>query len=142
VIDSYETDEDTRRKFYDVPVRAGDMLWVPNQGKFIAEGWLEKPGIYTVTPGLTVRGAISAAGGLSFPAASDQIRIYRPGVNGETEMRQVDYNAIAALRTPDIYLREGDVLSVSSDPAKLPPYLAWKAMIEMVRFGAGVKVAP
>lgn len=141
VIDTHETEEQIRRQFLDLPVRPGDVLWIPPAGKFIADGWVEKPGVYSLTPGLTVRGAIATAGGLSFPASS-AVRIYRPGANGETQMRELDYADVAALRTPDVYLREGDVVSVAASPTKLPAWVAYKMVADLVHLGMGLKVAP
>jgi polysaccharide export outer membrane protein len=141
VIDTHETDEQMRRRFLDLPVRAGDLIWVPAAGKFIAEGWVAKPGVYPMTSGLTVRGAIATAGGLSFPASS-AIRIYRVGVNGDTQMRQIDFEEVAALRMPDVFLREGDVVSVGSSPVKLPAWAAYRLIADLVHLGMGIKVAP
>jgi len=141
VIDTHETDEQIRRRFFDLPVRAGDLIWVPAAGKFIAEGWVAKPGVYPLTSGLTVRGAIATAGGLSFPASS-AIRVYRAGVNGDTQMRQIDFEEVAALRSPDVFLREGDVVSVGASPVKLPAWAAYRLIADLVHLGMGIKVAP
>ena len=142
VIDTHESDEQTRRRFLDLPVRAGDVIWVPMAGKFIAEGWLAKPGVYPLTSGLTVRGAIATAGGFTFPAKPSTVRIYHPGTDGITQMRQVNYSDVAALRSPDVFLHEGDVVSVAASPLKLPAWFMYRFIADMVHLGMGVKMAP
>ncbi len=139
VIDTLETDAAVRRRFLDLPVRAGDVLWIPAAGKFIAEGWVAKPGVYALTPGLTVHGAIATAGGFSFPASAI-VKVFRSGVNGETNVRQVNVGDVAALRSPDLFVREGDVVSVSASPVKLPAWVAYRLVADLVHLGMGLKV--
>jgi polysaccharide export outer membrane protein len=138
MMDTHETDTDTQQRFLDLPVRAGDQIVIPNRGKFIAEGWVEKPGIYPLNPGLTVRGAIATAGGLTFPA-STRIRICHPGANGETEMRELNYSAVTSLQAPDVFIHDGDVIAVTYTMAKVIPWSFYKVVAEF--FHLGMKVA-
>jgi polysaccharide export outer membrane protein len=141
MIDSHEMDADTQQRFMNLPVRPGDLIIIPNRGKFIAEGWLEKPGVYPLNPGLTVRGAIATAGGLSFPA-STSIRVYHPGANGETQMRELNYRAIAHLDAPDVFIHDGDVIDVTYSTVKVVPWAFYKVVQDLFHLGAGLKVAP
>ncbi len=142
MVDTTEMDAETQRRFFNLPVRGGDVVVVPTRGKFIAEGWFEKPGIYPLNPGMTLRGAIATAGGLKFPAATGHIHIYRPGANGQTAMRDVDFNAVSALAAPDVFIHDGDVVNVTYSAAKLPPYLAYKLVADLFHLGLGAKIAP
>ena len=141
-VDTQEMDADTQRRFFNLPVRGGDVVVVPSRGKFIAEGWIEKPGTYPLNPGMTLRGAIATAGGLRFPAATRHVRIYRPGPNGQTAMQDVNFNSVSALETPDVFIHDGDVVTVSYSAVKLPAYVAYKLVADLFHLGAGVKVAP
>src|SRR5207244_12717008 len=51
-------------------VRPGDVITVSPAGSVLVDGWVQKPGSYPVTRGLTLSGAIAAAGGDMF--ASDR----------------------------------------------------------------------
>jgi protein involved in polysaccharide export with SLBB domain len=121
-------------------VTGGDVVVVPKAGYFIADGWLAKPGTYPVRSGLTLRGAIATAGGLTFPARTNLIRIHRPGPNGEVVMREVNYDDIVALRANDVFITEGDIVEVGYDVPKLVPYVFYRLVQDMVRVGAGIKV--
>jgi polysaccharide biosynthesis/export protein len=142
MVDTQEMDADTQRRFFNLPVRGGDVVIVPQRGKFILEGWVEKPGTYPLNPGLTIRGAIATGGGLQFAASEHDVRIYRPGPNGQTQMTQVNYAQVSSLRSPDVYIHDGDVVRVSYSAAKLPPYLAYKVVADLFHLGLGVKMAP
>jgi protein involved in polysaccharide export with SLBB domain len=101
---------------------------------------MEKPGSYPLRTPLTLRGAIATSGGLSFPADTYRIRIHRLNATGEP--LDVDYEAILAGAAPDIFIQDGDVIEVPASPAKLMPYAFYRAVIDVVRFGAGIRVAP
>src|SRR2546430_15962107 len=49
-------------------VRPGDVITVSPAGSVLVDGWVQKPGSYPVTRGLTLSGALAAAGGGLFPA--------------------------------------------------------------------------
>jgi protein involved in polysaccharide export with SLBB domain len=65
-------------------------------------GMVEKPGGYPFSPGLTVRKAISIAGGFRERAAREKINIIRDDDPTQTA-RKVDLNAA---------VRPGDILTV------------------------------
>jgi polysaccharide biosynthesis/export protein len=138
VIDTAQVADQAQRLLFTLPVRAGDLIVVPARGNVVVMGWVEKPGTYPLHPGLTLRGALGTAGGLSFAARTNPIRIHRPVVNGASETREVDYGAIAADRAPDISLYEGDVVEVESAPVKLVPYGFYKLFTDLFRIGARV----
>lgn len=139
VVDTKELDQATQRFLFDLPVRDGDVIVVPAAGNFFASGWFEKPGTYPLKSGLTLRGAVATAGGFSFPARRTRVRIFRPGANGQTEMREVDYNAIESLQTADIYVHEGDVVEVPASVAKIVPWGVYNFFTKIIGLGFGVK---
>ena len=47
------------------PVRPGDVISLPPAGNVQVDGWVQKPGSYQLTRGLTLMGALAAAGGRS-----------------------------------------------------------------------------
>ena len=69
---------------------------------FFVNGQVEKPGGYPYSPGLTVRKAISIAGGFKERAARDKISIIRDDDSTQTP-KKVDQNAIVF---------PGDILTV------------------------------
>jgi polysaccharide export outer membrane protein len=141
-IDTKAVSAQGQRLFFSLPVRGGDVIIVPRAGHFIAEGWVEKPGTYALQSGLTLRGALAIAGGLSFPAETSAIRIYRGQASGSPETRQVDYDAIVAERAPDVAIQEGDVIEVASSAAKIVPYGLYKGITEILHLGARVPIVP
>src|SRR5579864_1366811 len=50
-------------RYLNLPVRPGDVIVVPGGGDVMVVGWVQRPGYFKVGSGLTVMGAIGAAGG-------------------------------------------------------------------------------
>lgn len=142
MVDTKEASPQGQRLFFSLPVRGGDVIVVPRTGHFIAEGWVEKPGTYPLQTGLTLRGALAIAGGLSFPADTNAIRIFRAQASGSPETHDVNYDDITTQRTPDIVIQEGDVIEVASSTAKLVPYGVYKTVTEVLHLGARVPLIP
>jgi polysaccharide export outer membrane protein len=140
MVDTAESDLATQRAFFGMPVRSGDVIVVPGSGNFIADGWVAKPGTYALRSGLTLRGALATAGGLTFPADKTSIRIYQAGVNGQTSMRDVNFADIEAMRAPDVIIHDGDVVQVASTAVKLVPYGFYRFVTEIIR--VGMRITP
>jgi polysaccharide biosynthesis/export protein len=140
MVDTAESDIAVQRAFFGMPVRSGDVIVVPANGNFIADGWVEKPGTYPLRAGLTLRGALATAGGLTFPAKKASIRIYQASVNGQTSVRDVNYADIEAMKAPDVIIHDGDVVQVASTPVKLVPYGLYRFITEIIR--VGMRVTP
>jgi polysaccharide biosynthesis/export protein len=81
-----------------LPARPGDMLVVPDAGEVIVQGWVDKPGSYKITPGLTVAGAVGAAGGALFASDGSSVTIMRNSASGEKIFISADLDRIAAGR--------------------------------------------
>ena len=76
------------------------------------QGWVNKPGDYKITPGLTVQGAVGAAGGPMFAADTKDIHLIRIARSGEKVTLPLD------LDTTDMPVQEGDVVDVSYSAAR------------------------
>jgi polysaccharide biosynthesis/export protein len=58
-------------------LRPGDTLFVPEAGRFFVSGEVRSPGAFPFRPGLTVRQAVSLAGGFTEDASKGSARIVR-----------------------------------------------------------------
>jgi polysaccharide export outer membrane protein len=119
-----------------LPVRPGDVIMAPANGEVLVDGWVEKPGAYKITSGLTIRGAVAAAGGLSFAADPSSIRITRRGRQGERISWLVDLEKIKQGQSSDITVQEGDVVEVASSKPRLVPYGFYETITRIIRFGS------
>jgi polysaccharide biosynthesis/export protein len=113
-----------------LPARPGDVIFVPDAGEVFVQGWVNKPGDYKITPGLTVQGAVGAAGGPMFAADTKDIHLIRIARSGE----KVTFSL--ALDTTDMPVQEGDVVDVPYSAAKIVPY-AVASFLGRVGLGAG-----
>ena len=66
LIDVKELSYGGHQVYLSLPVRPGDTIMVPGGAQVLVEGWVDKPGAFKMTPGLTVSGAVAAAGGALF----------------------------------------------------------------------------
>jgi polysaccharide biosynthesis/export protein len=118
-----------------LPARPGDVIMVPISGQVVVAGWVGKPGTYQITPGLTVLGAVVAAGGPLFPANTSAVRVVSTGKDGETTFVVADLEKITRGESRNIPVQEGDVIEVSSSAAKMIPYGAYSLITTIFRFG-------
>jgi protein involved in polysaccharide export with SLBB domain len=119
-------------------VRPGDVITVAPAGSVLVDGWVQKPGSYPVTRGLTLSGAVAAAGGHLFPADRRHATVKRVLGQGEQRHFSVDLDAIAEGRAPDFPITDGDVVRVPADAARLIPWALWAVAKEMVHVGGSV----
>jgi protein involved in polysaccharide export with SLBB domain len=117
-------------------VRVGDVISIAPAGAVQVDGWVDKPGSYPVTRGLTVSGAVAAAGGKLFPADLHAVTIKRVLAPGEERLFTIDLAAVAAGRMQDVPVADGDVVRVPYSAPKLVPWGAWELVYSLVRFGA------
>ncbi len=122
----------------DPPVRKGDVITVSTAGRVLVDGWVAKPGSYPATRGLTVSGAVAAAGGDLYPADLRQATVARSGGSGSQEPIPVDLEAVAQGTQPDMPITDGDIIRVPAAPARLVPYGAWTLVLAIFRFGGSV----
>jgi protein involved in polysaccharide export with SLBB domain len=105
----------------------------------MVQGWVNKPGNYKITPGLTVLGALAAAGGPLFAANKASVKVARTGRNGEKLMIVANISRIQADEEPDIPVREGDVVDVTYSNIKIVPYAVYNLI---TKIAVGVPLIP
>jgi polysaccharide export outer membrane protein len=123
-----------------LPVVGGDTI-VVTRGRFMVDGWVARPGLYSFTPGMTAYGATSVAGGALFPADLSNVRIVRARRDGAKEVVHVDLGAIERGAEHDVTLREGDVVRLDASTLKMIPYSVYWMFTSLFRVGAGISVA-
>jgi polysaccharide export outer membrane protein len=122
----------------DPPVRKGDVITVSPAGSVLVDGWVAKPGSYPATRGLTVSGAVAAAGGDLYPADLRHATVARAGGSGTQEPIPVDLEAVAQGTQPDMPITDGDIVRVPASTARLVPYGAWTLVRDIFRVGGSV----
>ena len=123
----------------DPPVQPGDVITLSPAGSVLVDGWVQKPGAYPVTRGLTVSGVIAAAGGDLFPANLRKLTIARADGAYQESVR-VDLDAISSGRAPDVPIADGDVVRIPVRPILVVPWGVWTLIRDMVRLGGSVPV--
>lgn len=119
---------------------AGDVLTIAPAGSVQVDGWVEKPGSYPVTRGLTLTGAVAAAGGHLFPADRKHVTVKRVTGGNEQKFITVDLEAVASGRTPDFPITDGDVVHLPVSTEKAVPWGAYQAVKEMIHVGASFPI--
>lgn len=138
VIDLKSLTKGGNQLYLSLPARPGDVIMVPGSGDVLLEGWVAKPGSYKITPGLTVLGAVVAAGGPLFAADTSTVKIVRTGKEGEKIFFLADLEEIKRGEKPDISIQEGDVIEVSYSALKIGPYSFYSFFTDVFRVGASV----
>jgi len=123
--------------YLSLAVRPGDLIIVPGGGQVLVEGWVDKPGAFNVTPGLTVTGIVAAAGGLLYPADDTSVRITRNGREGKRTFLTADLAKIKNGESPDVSLQGGDIVEVSATTARLVPYGVYQFLSSIIKIGVG-----
>jgi len=124
--------------YLSLPARPGDVIIVPSSGQVLVQGWVEKPGSYKISPGLTVLGAVAAAGGPLFAADTSAVQVIRTGKRGDKAVYTADLELIKRGEKVDIPMYEGDVIDVPSSTPKLVPYGFYRFFTSLFRVGASV----
>jgi polysaccharide biosynthesis/export protein len=125
------------QQYLSLSVRPGDIIMVPGGGQVLVEGWVEKPGAYNVTPGLTVSGAVVAAGGLLYPADDTTVKVIRSERGGKRSLVTADLGKIKSGKSPDVSLQGGDIVEVTAVTSRLIPYGLYRFFTTIVNVGVG-----
>ncbi len=140
LIDIKELAYGGHQAYLSLPVRPGDIIMVPGGGQILVEGWVEKPGAYSITPGLTVSGIVGAAGGPSFPADTANVKIIRAGQDGGKTTLVANLQDIKDGKEADIALQGGDIVEISSTNSKLIPYALYNFFTKIISIGVNSQV--
>jgi polysaccharide biosynthesis/export protein len=122
----------------DPPVVPGDVISIAPAGRVQVDGWVDKPGSYPITRGLTVTGAVAAAGGQLFAADRRQATISRPTGIGGPQRFTVDLDAVGRGEGADLAIIDGDVIHLPAAPARLVPWAVWMVARDLVHIGGSV----
>ena len=140
LIDVKELSYGGNQLYLSLPVRPGDTIMVPGGAQILVEGWVEKPGALKMSPGLTVSGAVAAAGGALFAADTSTVTVSRADRAGKKISLAANLEKIKKGEMSDIRLQGGDIVQVSSSSAKLVPYGIYTFFKEIIRFGVGANI--
>jgi polysaccharide export outer membrane protein len=124
-----------------LPVRAGDVIMVPNAGQAYIEGEVAKPGPYPLTRGMTLTQLVSTAGGLIFPAKPSRVKMVRTAIPGETLEWEVDLSSIRKHEQPDLRLERSDRVIVPYTMGRKVAYGFYQVVRGLVNFTVGGAVA-
>jgi polysaccharide biosynthesis/export protein len=123
-----------------MPARPGDVLLVPGAGDVLIDGWVEKPGAYKITPGLTVLAAVTAAGGPLFPADTNTVKVLRTEKDGVRTFLLADLEKIKNGQQEDPVIQEGDVIEVTSSTARMIPYALSRFFTTVFHIGGSIPI--
>ncbi len=126
--------------YLSLPVRPGDVIMIPGGGQVLVEGWVERPGAYSITHGLTVSGAVVAAGGTLFPADPTAVKVIRTERGGKKISLVIDLEKIKRGDDPDIALQGGDIIEVSPTSGKLLAYGLYRFFSTIISIGVGANI--
>lgn len=118
-----------------IPARPGDVVLVPAAGQVGVYGWVQKPGTFDVTPGMTVLGAVTAAGGAAF---SSKAEILITGPDGQRTVVPIDLSRVEDGEEPDVPVQAGDLVLVRASALGAVPY-AFFTLLN--KFGTGMYLA-
>ena len=119
---------------------AGDVLTVAPAGSVQVDGWVDKPGSYPVTRGLTLTGAVAAAGGHLFAADRQHVTVKRVLAAGEQQYFTVDLDAVASGRAPDFPITDGDVVHLPMSADRAVPWSAYEVAKEVIHVGGYIPI--
>lgn len=117
-----------------LPARPGDLVIVPQAGEVEVAGWVQKPGSVRVRPGMTVLGAVSAAGGAIF---SNDVELLRTDPDGRRTQTSLNLADIQEGRSADIPVESGEVIYVGGSAMAVVSYTAEQLF---AHFGTGMMV--
>ncbi len=117
--------------YLNMPVRPGDVIVVPGGGDVMVVGWVQNPGHFQVGSGLTLLGAIGAAGGPMFAANSSDVHLVRTRRDGSKLVLKIDLEKIKNGQESDLPVRGNDVIDVPYSSVKVGPYVFYQILSKM-----------
>jgi polysaccharide export outer membrane protein len=123
------------QRFLELPVKPGDVIIVPAAGEVTVQGWVDKPGSFKITPGMTVLSSIAAAGGALFSSSATLLREQSKG--GKLQI-PLDLPQIKNGEEADVPVQGGDVVVVERSVIGAVPYSLYYLLS---RIGVGIPMA-
>ena len=121
----------TGGQYLNLPVRPGDVMLIPGGGDVMVVGWVQTPGHFKVGSGLTVLGAIGAAGGPMYAANLSDVDLVRTDPSDHKQVISIDVNAIQKGDAPDPKVIANDVINVPYSTVKIGPYVFYNILTRM-----------
>jgi protein involved in polysaccharide export with SLBB domain len=118
-------------KYINLPMRPGDVIVVPGGGNAMVVGWVQTPGYFQVGSGLTVLGAIGAAGGPMYAADTKDITLIRSNKDGSKETIPVNLDRVSKGTDPDLPVKANDVIDVPYSGLRIGPYIFYSVISRM-----------
>jgi polysaccharide export outer membrane protein len=115
-----------------MPARPGDVILVPAAGTVTVIGWVRNPGSFAISPGMTVLGAVTAAGGAVF---SWHAEVMRTDQDGTRVVKRFSLSGLESGKETDIPVEAGDIVLMEKSVAGAVPYGMWELF---ERFGTGI----
>ena len=101
-----------------LPLVAGDTVVIPEMGSFQVAGEVNKTGSFPLRGKTSALGSIAAAGGFTYSANVQEVEVIREVGSGKKASVVVDLEQVALNGSPDVVLRDGDIIRVPSEPGK------------------------
>ncbi len=121
--------------YLNLPVRPGDVIIVPGGGEVMVVGWVQNPGHFRVGSGLTVLGAIGAAGGPMYAADTSGIDLIRSERDGSKVSVPINLDKIESGEEADPPVHGNDVINVPYSNVKIGPYVFYQVLTKMMLGG-------
>jgi protein involved in polysaccharide export with SLBB domain len=118
-------------KYINLPMRPGDVIVVPGGGNVMVIGWVQTPGYFQVGSGLTVLGAIGAAGGPMYAANTKDITLIRSNRDGTKDTIPINLDKISTGETSDLPVKANDVIDVPYSSVRIGPYVFYSILSRM-----------
>jgi polysaccharide export outer membrane protein len=115
-----------------IPARSGDVIVVLGAGDVTVEGWVRNPGSFKITRGMTILGAVTAAGGALF---SWKAELLRTDQSGSRVVEEVTLNDLESGSSQDLPVEAGDVVLVEKSIVGAVPY---SLLMLFQKFGTGL----
>jgi len=116
-----------------IQIFPGDTVMVPRAGMVYVMGDVNKPGAYVLDGRqvLTVEEAMALAGGSGHAAAIKRSQLVRTLEDGRKEAITIPVNLIYKGQSPDVALKDGDILYVPTSTTKLVAETAFTAALSI-----------
>ncbi len=121
---------------YNLVLRGGDSVYVPQAGVVFVEGAVRKPGAYQMQGETNVLKAIAMAGGSEYEAKEGSIQVFRS--SEDDAVIEVDLKAVRAKQVPDVLLQDGDIVVVGSNILKQGFAGFWRGITGLFSFQKGL----
>jgi len=118
-------------RYLNLPVRPGDVIVVPGGGDVMVVGWVHRPGYFKVGSGLTVMGAIGAAGGPMYAADTDDVTLIRSTPKGSKTVVPLNLKKISEGKESDLPVKGNDVIDVPYSGLRIGPFIFYSVLSRM-----------